>query len=103
MIFKAHSDVLRITILATFALGCSSAFSRSLSYGLLYNMRAAAETASAALEAADASVEHDARPNPGADSTVLHSVEGDERLKRAETHLSNGRQFYFQGNLAGAH
>jgi membrane-bound lytic murein transglycosylase D len=86
MIFKAHSDALRITILATFALGCSSAFSRSFPPGVSFDMRAVSETSSAATEA-----------------TALHSTEVDERLKRADAHLSNGRQFYFQGNLAGAH
>jgi membrane-bound lytic murein transglycosylase D len=102
MIVKAYSDVFRITVLAAFALGCSSAFSRSLPPGLLYHMRAA-ETASATPETTDVSSGQDAQLRPGADSTALHSAEGDERLKRADAHLSSGRQFYFQGNLAGAH
>ncbi len=32
-----------------------------------------------------------------------HSEEGDDRLKKADAHLHNGRDFYFKGNLAGAH
>jgi membrane-bound lytic murein transglycosylase D len=32
----------------------------------------------------------------------VRSAEGDERLQRADEHFNNGRQFYFQGNLAGA-
>jgi membrane-bound lytic murein transglycosylase D len=32
-----------------------------------------------------------------------HSQEGDDRLKKADDHLHNGRDFYFKGNLAGAH
>jgi len=32
-----------------------------------------------------------------------HSEEGDDRLKKADTHLRNGRDFYFKGNLPGAH
>ncbi len=32
-----------------------------------------------------------------------HSQEGDDRLKKADLHLHNGRDFYFKGNLAGAH
>ena len=42
----------------------------------------------------------------GSDSSFgdagLHSSDTSEYLKRAETHFSSGRQFYFQGNLAGA-
>lgn len=30
-------------------------------------------------------------------------AEADERLKKADQHFSNGRQFYFQGNLPSAH
>lgn len=32
-----------------------------------------------------------------------HSQDGDDRLKRADAHLHSGRDFYFRGNLAGAH
>jgi membrane-bound lytic murein transglycosylase D len=32
-----------------------------------------------------------------------HSQDGDDRLKKADTHLHNGRDFYFKGNLTGAH
>jgi len=32
-----------------------------------------------------------------------HSPEGTDRLKQADSHLRNGRDFYFKGNLAGAH
>ncbi|MBV9038621.1 MAG: transglycosylase SLT domain-containing protein [Acidobacteriaceae bacterium] len=84
MIFKAHSDVLRITILTACALSCSSAFARP--------------------EATDSAVrEADSQSHIEADSTPARSPETDERLKRADAHLDNGRQFYFQGNLAGAH
>src|SRR4051794_35497279 len=39
----------------------------------------------------------------GADSQGLpHSQDGDDRLKKADAHLQNGRDFYFRGNLAGA-
>ena len=31
------------------------------------------------------------------------SSETEERLRKADVHFSNGRQFYFQGNLASAH
>lgn len=34
---------------------------------------------------------------------VPHSEEGDDRLKKADAHLHNGRDFYFKGNLTGAH
>jgi membrane-bound lytic murein transglycosylase D len=34
---------------------------------------------------------------------IPHSQEGDDRLKKADSHLHNGRDFYFKGNLAGAH
>ncbi len=33
----------------------------------------------------------------------LTREEGDDRLKKSDTHLRNGRDFYFKGNLAGAH
>ena len=36
------------------------------------------------------------------DSSIPHSPEGDERLKRAEAHFNTGRQFYFQDNLTAA-
>src|SRR3954453_309872 len=32
-----------------------------------------------------------------------HSQDGDDRLKKADAHLHNGRDFYFKGNLTGAH
>jgi len=32
-----------------------------------------------------------------------HSQEGDDRLKKADDHLHSGRDFYFKGNLPGAH
>ena len=51
----------------------------------------------------DSSLRTDNRSYAEADSSLSHSPEGDERLKRADEHLNNGRQFYFQGNLAGAH
>ena len=35
--------------------------------------------------------------------TVPHSKDGDERLQSADAHLNSGRDFYFRGNLAGAH
>jgi membrane-bound lytic murein transglycosylase D len=34
---------------------------------------------------------------------VPHSQEAADRLKEADSHLRNGRDFYFKGNLAGAH
>jgi membrane-bound lytic murein transglycosylase D len=39
---------------------------------------------------------------PGTDSSPIHSPEADERLNRADKHLNNGRQLYFQGDLNGA-
>ncbi len=102
MIFKAHSDVFRIALLTTLAWSCSPALSHPLSRGLLYHMRSVAES-SIVLEATESSAgEKDTRSHAGAES-ALRSQEGEERLKRADAHLSNGRQFYFQGNLAGAH
>ena len=85
MIFKAHSDVLRIAVFTTLALSCSSGFFRL-----------------PAAEAIASSPEKDVRSSTSADSAALHSAEGEERLKRADAHFNNGRQFYFQGNLAGA-
>lgn len=50
-------------------------------------------------------------PLPGDASTVStlatqdstqHSADGDDRLRRADLHVKNGRQFYFQGNTAAA-
>ena len=35
-------------------------------------------------------------------AAVSHSIETDDRLKRADAHFNSGRQMYFQGNLAGA-
>ncbi|MFL6448687.1 MAG: transglycosylase SLT domain-containing protein [Bryobacteraceae bacterium] len=32
-----------------------------------------------------------------------HTQDGDDRLKKADVHLHNGRDFYFKGNLSGAH
>ena len=32
-----------------------------------------------------------------------HTSDGDDRLRRADLHVNNGRQFYFQGNTASAH
>src|SRR3954470_24541024 len=42
---------------------------------------------------------------PAADTQpgLPHSEEGDDRLKKADIHLRNGRDFYFKGNLASAH
>src|SRR3954452_18456433 len=34
---------------------------------------------------------------------IPHSQDGDDRLKKADAHLHNGRDFYFKGNLTGAH
>jgi membrane-bound lytic murein transglycosylase D len=103
MIFKANSDLLRITVLMTVAGSCLPAFSRSLPHGLAFHMRAAAEASNEATEAVDSMVGGNTKSHTAADSTAVHSPEGDERLKRADAHLTSGRQFYFQGNLAGAH
>lgn len=35
--------------------------------------------------------------------TGPHSSDGDDRLRRADLHLKNGRQFYFQGDTVAAH
>ena len=55
---------------------------------------------------AEASLAADFSPNgvslPGSDSSPVHSPEADERLNRADKHLNNGRQLYFQGDLNGA-
>lgn len=32
----------------------------------------------------------------------VHSAEADDRLKRADTHFNNGRQLYFENDMAGA-
>lgn len=85
MIFKAYLSVFRITVLTTLALGFSSAFSLS-----------------SAAESAGSSPTENVRSSPTTDPALMRSVEGEERLQRADTHFNNGRQFYFQGNLAGA-
>lgn len=85
MIFKAYSNVLRITVLSTLALGFSSELFRS-----------------SAAEATEASTAKDIRLPSSAEPASVRSAEGDERLQRADEHFNNGRQFYFQGNLAGA-
>lgn len=36
------------------------------------------------------------------DEAGVHSADGDDRLRRADLHVKNGRQFYFQGNTGGA-
>jgi len=38
-----------------------------------------------------------------AEPGLPRSEEGDDRLKKSDAHLRNGRDFYFKGNLAGAH
>ena len=45
-----------------------------------------------------------AAPEPVAgDSVLQHSPDGDDRLRRADLHVKNGKQFYFQGDIDGAH
>ncbi len=78
-------------------------FSRSLPRGVIYGMRAVMEASSLGTEASDSLTGTSTRTHAGVDSSPMHSPEGDERLKRADAHFNNGRQFYFQGNLAGAH
>ncbi len=39
---------------------------------------------------------------PSVDGGVQHSSDGDDRLRRADIHVKNGKQFYFQGDAAGA-
>src|SRR5947209_2374112 len=36
-------------------------------------------------------------------SGLPHSKEGDDRLKRAEVHFNNGRDWYFRGDTGAAH
>src|SRR3954451_3883868 len=38
-----------------------------------------------------------------AEPGLPRSEEGDDRLKKSDAHLRNGRDFYFKGNLTGAH
>lgn len=75
------------------------------------SVRGLAPAASAAIsgttpEASPAPAAADFSAN-GASSTAdenssLHSKKADELLDRADTHLNNGRQLYFQGDLDGA-
>lgn len=101
MIFKASTDTIRIAVLAAVACSCSSLFSYPLFSGAAFEIR----TSDAAIETAEASSSDGASTmrSRTSDAALAHSPEADERLKRADTHLNNGRQFYFQGNLAGAH
>lgn len=44
-----------------------------------------------------------AEPAAAVIATPVRSTEADDRLSKADQHFTNGRQYYFQGNLPSAH
>jgi membrane-bound lytic murein transglycosylase D len=91
-----------ILLIAT--VGASNALTNHISVsGLNLAPRAAAGGAVAADAVPDAADFSPSAITPSAgDTGTIHSREADERLNRADTHLNNGRQLYFRGDLVGA-
>ena len=91
-----------ILLIAT--VGAANALTRGSSVsGLSLAARAASSGAVAAEAPPDAAdVPASAINGSTSDNGSIHSQEADERLSRADTHLNNGRQLYFRGDLDGA-
>lgn len=73
--------------------------------GADFAARAASDTGSASDPTADLNTSGANSPGSILETdtdSLPHSPETDERLKRADAHLTTGRQMYFEGDLAGA-
>src|SRR3954462_13364620 len=96
----------RITIIKTCALmtiswGCSQAASGLLSGETALIPRVASSDSGASSFSSEAFPEMSAAdPSPVG---AVHSQEGDELLKKAQTHLDNGRDLYFRRDTSEAH
>src|SRR5579875_461396 len=91
--------VLAGLVLLTAASVSKAQVTRTLLPGASVAFAASAATDSAAVASKDLSITD---PELSAADATPHSPETDDRLARADSHFSAGRQFYFQGNLAGA-
>lgn len=96
---KSHPVLAGVVLATALSLGTSQAGTVHASIGTQLLPRAAADGAANAMNG-EPVVTGDINENteyPG-----IHSAEADARLKRADTHFNNGRQLYFQGDMAGA-
>ncbi len=103
MILRSQPLLTGIVFLAAVSVGSSRAQAKHVvSNGVAFEIEAADPPADAISSGGSAASPEGTSASVALDSSAFHSVETDDRLKRADAHFSAGRQMYFQGNLAGA-